>query len=133
MSPIVGLPLVTIATLTVNSWSPAKYSCVPSRGSTKTTSAHGTECLTGTSSDTTGTSGSSRDRPPRMTAFAASSALVRADPSAFMRHSTLDRSIATMAAAARDTMSVSSSIPSASATLESGVWCGILERARCEP
>jgi hypothetical protein len=102
MIPIMGLPLATMPTLTVNSSRPARNSRVPSSGSTRMKPAGSAEGLVCASSETTGTPGSRRDSPSRMTALAASSAMLTGERSAFVLHSTLDRSIATMAAAARE-------------------------------
>ena len=110
-SPIRATPSATTATLTVNSSRPARNSRVPSSGSTRmnTGCAAGTWPAATASSDTTGISGASRARPARITASAASSAMVTGDWSALRRAPLSRGSTATMAAAACDTMPVKSS------------------------
>ena len=109
--PMAGRPWLMMATLTVNSSRPARNSRVPSSGSTRTNPASSAEGLASCSSDTIGAPGRRRAKSWTIMAFAASSAALTGERSGFARHSILDRSIARIAAAARDTTSVRSSSP----------------------
>ena len=109
--PAIGKPFVTMATLTVNSSRPARNSLVPSSGSTitKLGSRFAAAARPTLSSAITVMPGSRRETPSTMTASDATSAAVTGERSFLMCRSTDENGVASVAAAARETISVSAS------------------------
>src|ERR1700733_10764503 len=117
MMPSSGIPFVTSARLTVNSSRPATNSLVPSRGSIrKKLSSYGGLVEGMHSSDSVGTSGTSRARPSRRMRSAARSASVTGDPSVLPSIFMVCRLTARMAAPASITRSVRGSMSAAAAS-----------------